>query len=339
MTNTNLHPSAAQTWLLLGGTGTISTGVVKVLLEEKVTVTCINRGNQPMPPAVEALVGDVNNDEDMARMLAGRYFDVVVDFLTYGPGQAEKRTQQFQGKCGRYVFISTAMTYEKPPRTPTVSETTPQGNPFSPYATNKIACEGIFRAAMKENGFPLTIIRPSCTYGHKNIPFTLNSGAKPFTLIDRMRKGMPILVPGDGNIFWTITHNSDFGRALLGLMRCAETLGEDFHLTQDECMTWDSFAKVIAEEAGAPAPKLVHVATDVLARSDARLVESVVGDMGQNAVFDNSKLRRYLPGFKYLTPFRQGIRQSIDWYDAHPEMQQVDDAWNAWVDEMIAKHG
>ncbi len=328
-----------MTWLMLGGTGTISTGVVEKLLENGQTITCINRGSRAVPQGVEVLVGDVNNDDDMARLLEGRHYDVVVDYLTYGPDQAEKRVQQFRGKCGRYVFISTAMTYEKPPRTPTISEKTPQGNPYSPYATNKITCEGIFRAAMKAFGFPLTIIRPSFTYGDRNIPFVLNSGSLPYTLIDRLRKGQPILIPGDGNIFWTITHNTDFGRALLGLMSNPATLGEDFHLTTDECMTWDAFAKVIAEEAGAPAPKIVHIATDVLTRADPSLVQDLIGDKAQNAVFDNTKLRTFVPGLEYKMSFRAGVRRSIDYFDAHPEMCGIDEKWNAWVDEMIEKHG
>lgn len=329
----------AQTWLLLGGTGTISTGVVQLLLSSHLSVTCINRGSRPMPPGVEVLIGDVNSDEDMKMLLTGRHFDVVVDFLTYSPDQAEKRIAHFTGKCGRYVFISTAMTYEKPPRTLFVSEKTPQDNPFSPYAQNKTRCEGLFRQALTTAGFPVTIIRPSFTYGDRSIPFILNSDAHPYTLVDRLRRGKPILVPGDGSVFWTITHNSDFARALLGLMRLPETVGEDFHLTTDECMTWDAFLETLAQAAAAPAPRIVHVATDRLVEEDPRLREALLGDKAQTAVFDNSKLRAYLPDFRFLMSYRDGVRRSLANFDTHPELRAIDEAWNAWVDGVIARHG
>ena len=327
-----------RTWLLLGGTGTISTGVVEHL-RSTCQVTCMNRGSRQLPPGVEQIICDVNDEEAMAKALEGRYYDVVVDFLTYGPDQATARTKQFQGKCGRYVFISTAMTYEKPPRTLFVSEQTPQYNPFSPYAQNKILCEGIFRAAYKQHGFPLTIVRPSFTYGDRNIPFVMCPGKKPYTLIQRMREGKPILIPGDGTIFWTITHNSDFARALTGLMANPDTLGEDFHITQDECMTWNDFARTIAQVAGAPEPKLVHVTTDDLIKENASYRESLMGDQAQTAVFDNSKLRQYVPGFRFLMPYKDGIKRSLLYIESHPELQEIDDEWNAWVDDLIVRKG
>lgn len=334
----NATPSAPRTYLMLGGTGTISTGCVEYLRHTH-QVTCMNRGSRPLPEGVEQLICDVNDEAAVARVMDGRYYDVVVDFLTFTPEQAEMRIRHFLGKCGRFVFISTAMTYEKPPRTLFVSETTPQGNPFSPYATNKIACEQRFRRAMAEKGLPLTIIRPSYTYGVHDVPFVLRPRGKAYSLVQRFRAGKPILVPGDGNIFWTITHNSDFARALAGLMDNPDTLGEDFHLTTDECMTWDAFCRVIAEAAGAPEPTIVHVATDVLAREDPSLVEALIGDKSQTAVFDNSKLRRFLPGFEYRMSFAEGVKKSIDTLDADPALQVVDSEWDAWCDEMIRRFG
>lgn len=328
----------SKSYLMLGGTGTISTGCVEYL-RHTCHVTCLNRGSRALPEGVEQIVCDVNDEAAVASVMKDRYYDVVVDFLTYTPEQAEMRIRNFTGKCGRFVFISTAMTYEKPPRTLFVSEQTPQGNPFSPYATNKIACEKIFRRAMAEQGLPLTIIRPSYTYGERDVPFVLRPKGRAYTLLRRMRQGKPILVPGDGNIFWTITHNSDFARALAGLMDNPDTLGEDFHLTTDECMTWDAFCRVIAQVAGAPEPKIVHVATDTLAREDTSLVEALIGDKSQTAVFDNSKLRRFLPGFEYKMSFAEGVKRSIDAMDADPALQTIDDAWDAWCDEMIRRFG
>lgn len=325
-------------YLILGGTGTISTGLV-AHLKGGHQVTCLNRGSRPLPLGVEHIACDVNDAPAVTRALQGREFDAVVDFLTFTPDQAKARVACFLGKCRRYVFISSATTYEKPPRTLLMTEKTPQLNPFSEYAQNKIRCEAVFRDAMRTRGLPLNIIRPSYTYGDEDIPFILRPHGKPYTLLRRLRAGKPILIPGDGNIFWTITHSSDFARALAALMDNPDTLGEDFHITQDECMTWDAFCQVIAQAAGAPEPRIVHVATDALCREDPALIAPLKGDKCQTAVFDNSKLRHYLPNFRFLMPFREGVRRSILNLDAKPSLQAVDEAWDAWMDDLIARLG
>lgn len=336
---TDEKPAPAQRWLILGGTGTISTALTRLLTAQHRQVACMNRGSRPLPPAVEQIVCDVNDAPAMAKALEGRTFDVVADFLTYGPDQAEARVGQFLGKCGRYLFISTAMTYEKPPRVMPVSERAPQVNPFSSYAQNKILCEGVFRAAYKRQGFPLIILRPSCTYGDERVPFVLAPMNRPNTLLTRLRAGKPIVVPGDGSIFWTITHNSDFARAMVSLAEHPDSLGEDFHITQDESMTWDAFAAVIAEAAGAPAPRIVHVTTDDLVREKPSLRQDLLGDMAQTAIFDNTKLRRFIPGFQFHVPFREGVAQSIRHVDQTPALQAIDEEWDAWVDSLVARYG
>ncbi len=326
---------ACRTWLLLGGTGTISTGVAAQLLG-RYQVTCVNRGHRPMAEGVEQLAADVYDDAALEAVLAGRAFDVVVDFLTYTPETARTRVRQFRGRCGRYVFISSATTYEKPPRKPLMTEDTPQSNPFSDYARKKIECEDVFRAAYRVEGFPMVIVRPSLTYGDYDLPFAIRPRGCPMTLLRRLRTGRPILVPGDGTTFFTMTHNSDFARGLIGLMENPDTLGEDFHITQDECMTWDQYARVMAEAAGAPEPVLVHRTSEALISLDASLEAGLLGDKSQTAIFDNSKLRWYVPGFRFEVPFREGVRRIIRMVDSRPELQRVDDAWDAWIDGLIA---
>jgi len=330
---------SCRTWLLLGGTGVISAGLVELLRASHLDVTCITRGNRPLPASVEPICCDVNDDAALSQALEGRHFDVVVDFLTYAPEQAEQRVRLFQGKCGRYVFISTAMTYEKPPRTLFITEKTVQDNPYSDYARQKIRCEAVFRAAYRTQGFPLTIIRPSCTYGETRLPFVLFPASASWTLVHRLRAGKPLLIPGDGTVFWTITHSSDFARALAALVQNPDTLGEDFHITQDENMTWDAFAQIIAREAGAPAPRLVHVSTDMLIREKPELAADLLGGKSFTNVFDNTKLRQFAPGFRFLISFRDGVRRSIYYLDHHPELQRTDEALNAWLDAMTDKFG
>ncbi|MDO4484265.1 MAG: NAD-dependent epimerase/dehydratase family protein [Clostridia bacterium] len=243
------------------------------------------------------------------------------------------------GKCGRYVFISTATVYQKPPRSLLVTTDTPHDNPYWDYSQKKIECEKVLRRMEKEQGLPLCIIRPSWTYGDRDVPFILRPKNGGWALVSRMRAGKPVLIPGDGNIFWTITHAADLAHALVALMDLPETLGEDFHLTQDEYMTWNDFARVIADAAGAPAPKLVHVATDRLIESDPSLIGPLLGDKAQPTVFDNSKVRRFLPDFRFEIPFARGIVRSIAVLDSDPELHIPCKEWNDWVDEMIEKHG
>jgi len=331
--------SSCRTWLLLGGTGVISTGLMELLRASHLDVCCITRGNRPLPASVEHIVCDVNDEPAMVQALDGRSFDVVVDFLTFTPDQARQRVRLFQEKCARYVFISTAMTYQTPPQTLFLSEKCPQENPYSTYAQQKILCEAVFRAALRTSGFPLTIVRPSCTYGDSRVPYVFFPPDASWTLLERLRAGKPLLVPGDGSVFWTITHNSDVARGIMALMHNPDSLGEDFHITQDENMTWDAFAQIIAREAGAPAPRLVHVSTDMLIREKPELAADLLGGKSFTNVFDNTKLRQFAPGFRFLISFRDGVRRSIYYLDHHPELQRTDEALNAWLDAMTDKFG
>lgn len=331
--------SSGHTWLLLGGTGVISTGLMELLRASHLEVCCVTRGHRPLPASAEHIACDVNDEPAMAQALEGRSFDVVVDFLTFDPDQARQRVRLFQGKCARYVFISTAMTYQTPPQTLFLSEKSPQENPYSTYAQQKIRCEAVFRAALRTNGFPLTIVRPSCTYGDTRVPYVFFPSDASWTLLHRLREGKPLLVPGDGSVFWTITHNSDVARGIVALMHNPDTLGEDFHITQDENMTWDAFAQIIAREAGAPAPRLVHVSSDMLIREKPELAADLLGGKSFTNVFDNTKLRQFAPGFRFLTPFREGVRRSIYTLDHLPELQRIDQALDAWMDAMTAKFG
>lgn len=325
-------------WLILGGTGRISSDVTEYLRHGH-QVTCLNRGSHPLPAGVEHITCDVNDESAVTRALEGKHFDVVVDFLTFTPDEARMRSRAFLGKCRQYMFISTADAYEKPVRTLFTTEKTPLINPWSPRAQQKILCEGVFRAAHRQQGLPLTIIRPGLTYGTGDVPFILRPDGAPYTLLQRLRAGKPLPVAGDGTVFHTITHASDLARALAGLAANPDTIGEDFHIAQDECITWNAVAQAIAQAAGAPQAKLCHIATDELVQQSPVLRESLLGSLAHTAVFDNSKLRQFVPGFRYLTSFRDGIKQSVQHLDTHPASQTIDEAWNAWADELFRRRG
>jgi nucleoside-diphosphate-sugar epimerase len=230
------------------------------------------------------------------------------------------------------LFISSASTYQKPPTHWLITEATPTVNPFWRYSQDKIACEQLLAG---QDQVPWTVVRPSHTYGPSQIPVAVGSWAKPFTVIDRMRRGAPVIVPGDGTSLWTLTHNSDFALAFIGLLGHEKALGESFHITSDEALTWQQIYSEVAAAAGADA-KFVHVPTDAFAGADPDAWAGLWGDKSHSAVFDNAKIRSLVPGWKAVVPFSEGIRETVRWFDADPSRQAVDDEANRRWDALAA---
>jgi nucleoside-diphosphate-sugar epimerase len=236
---------------------------------------------------------------------------------------------------GQYVFISSASVYEKPPSSWLITERTPKINPFWEYSQQKIACERVLWRANEDFGFPMTIVRPSLTYGVSQIPVAIGSWAKPFTLVERMRRRAKILVPGDGTAIWTLTHNSDFAKGLIGLFGQQSALGEDFHITSDEALTWNQIYALVGAAAGVE-PDILHVPTDAIVAADPSVLGSLWGDKSNSSVFDNAKIRAIVPDFAATTPFADGIRETVAWLDADPSRQAIDEAANALWDRVGA---
>jgi nucleoside-diphosphate-sugar epimerase len=274
----------------------------------------------------------------MKKALAGETFDVVCDYLTFTPEQARLNIELFGGRTGQFLFISSATVYQKPPADYLVTEGTPLGNPYSEYAKQKIACELCFNEAYRLEGFPVTIVRPSYTYGDSMIPWALNSRAMRYSLIHRIKAHKPIVVPGDGTSFWTLTHNTDFAKAFVGLMGKSQALGHAFHITGDEAMTWDAYLYIIAGAVGEKAG-IVHIASDAIARRIPEQRDSLIGDKSQTAIFDNTKIKTFVPGFTATVPFETGIRRTLDCYQKHPDWLGYDMGWDAVMDELVEKYG
>ncbi len=325
--------------LIIGGTGTISTAVTVRALETGLDVTILNRGNQKdVPEGVRQIHADVRERVAMEKALAGQTFDVVCDYLTFTPEQARQNIELFGGRTDQFLFISSATVYQKPPVHYLVTEGTPLGNPFSEYARQKIACELCFNEAYRAEGFPVTIVRPSYTYGDRCIPWVLNSRAMRYSLIHRIKAHKPIVVPGDGTSFWTLTHNTDFAKAFVGLMGKRQAVGHSFHITSDEAMTWDAYLHIIAGAVGERA-EIVHIATDALVKRLPEERGALTGDKSQTAIFDNTKIKTFVPGFVATVPFETGIRRTIAWYESHPERLGYDMEWDALMDELVVKYG
>lgn len=327
--------------LFIGGTGLISSACSELAVQSGFNLTLLNRSRSSKyqaPEAARVLSGDVRGDPaTVADLLRGQHFDVVVDWIAYTRADIERDIAWFAGQVGQFVFISSASAYQKPPAHYLITEQTPLENPFWEYSRNKIACEQRLMEAYRSQGFPVTIIRPSLTYGPSQIPLCGGSWQHPYTVIDRMRRGQKIIVPGDGTSLWTLTWNGDFASGMLGLLGRADALGEAFHITSDEVLSWNQIYLEAARAAGVE-PQIVHIPSDLIAAYNPGAVGDLIGDKANSAVFDNTKIRTFVPGFACKVPWSEGVRRALAWHDADPARRTLDAEMNATWDRIIAAY-
>ena len=324
--------------LFIGGTGRISTACARLAIARGLDVTLLNRGQHDTIAGSRQVVADINDPDDARRALTGAKWDAVVDFVSFTPADIEKRLGIFQGRTGQYVFISSASAYQKPVDHYIITEATPLVNPYWEYSRAKAACEGRLMRARREDGFPATIVRPSFTYGETMVPLPLNSWARPYTAVDRLRRGVPVIIPGDGTSLWTITHNSDFATGLVGLLGQVAAIGEAFHITSDEVLSWNQIYLAVADAAGVTAPQFLHIASDYISACLPENLGGLQGDKIHSAVFDNTKIKRFVPNFATTVGFAEGVRRSIAWFDADPVRREVDQEANAKLDRLISSY-
>jgi len=323
--------------LFIGGTGTISGAITRLLAQkEDYELTVLNRGHKKegLPASVRQITGDINNEEEIRNLLALESFDVVGEFVAYVPEQVRRDIRLFEGRCRQYIFISSASAYQKPLSNYLITESTPLANPYWQYSRDKIDCEQVLMEAYRNTGFPVTIVRPSHTYGDGTVPLAMHGVKGPWNDLMRMKEGLPVVVPGDGATLWTVTHNTDFALAYAGLVGNPHAIGEPVHITSDEALTWNQIYSIIGRELGVT-PTLIHVATDTLVHLNPDLRGPLLGDKSCTTIFDNSKIKRLVPGFAAVTRFDQGIRQSIACLMNQPERQIRDLAWDTWINHVI----
>jgi nucleoside-diphosphate-sugar epimerase len=322
--------------LFVGGTGFISTAVSRLLVAQGVDLTLLHRGlRSPDLPGVGHLTADIDDSAGVEAVLRGRQFDVVVDWIAYTPAHIERDLALFRARTKHYVFISSASAYQKPPATYLITESTPLYNPYWAYSRNKIACENRLLEAYREDGFPVTIVRPSLTYD-PNLPIAIG-GWGCYTLPDRLKKGQPIIVHGDGSSLWVVTHAEDFARGFVGLLGNERVVGHAFHITSDEVLTWNQIYTTIAEALGVEA-HIVHIPSDFIARVSPELGAGLLGDKTWSVAFDNSKIKAFAPGFQATIPFHEGVRRTLAWFDADAWRRRVDSAVNAEMDRILAAY-
>lgn len=323
-----------STLLFIGGTGVISAAVAERAVALGHRLTVLNRGvssERPAPPGVEVLRADVRNADEVSEVLRGREFDAVADFISFTPDHTAAAVEQFSGRTGQYVFVSSASAYQKPPARLPVLESTPLRNPFWRYSQQKIACEELLFKAYRDDGFPVTVVRPSHTYDRTRI--ALLGG---WTDIHRMREGLPVLVHGDGTSLWTLTHAKDLAKAFVGLLGRPQAVGESYTITSDEYLPWNDVYRMFARAAGVPDPDLFHVSSETIAAHSAEHGPGLLGDKSHSVVFDNSKIKSLVPGYRAEIPFADGAREIVRWHDEHPDLRCVDQNFMELTDKLHA---
>ena len=323
--------------LFIGGTGTISMAITRLLADRGEELYLLNRGSRTgeLPNGVNVINVDVNDEENLKAALGDMTFDSVCDFIGFVPQQLERDVRVFKGRTKQFMYISSASAYNKPVRSYVINEGTSLANPYWEYSRNKIACEELLMKEYRENGFPVTIIRPSHTYDERSVPLGVHGKNGSWQVIKRMIEGKPVIIHGDGSSLWTMTHNSDFAKGFCGLIGNPHAIGEAFQITNDETLTWDQIYQCIANALGVEL-KAVHVSSEFLASvSDYDFTGSLIGDKACSVVFDNSKLKRAVPEFKATVHFEQGVKNTIDYVLSHPELQIEDKEFDDWCDRVI----
>jgi nucleoside-diphosphate-sugar epimerase len=319
--------------LFIGGSGVISSACSRVAVDSGIELSVLNRGRntgRPLPPGVNMLRADIREPGSVRDEIRDLEFDAVVDWVAFTPEHVRADIELFRGRTRQYVFISSASAYQTPPARMPVTESTPLRNPYWQYSRDKIACEDALVAAYRNEGFPATIVRPSHTYDETLVPF--HGG---WTVLGWMQAGKPVIVHGDGTSLWTMTHHDDFARAFVPLLGHARTLGEAIHITSDDVLTWNQIAETLAAALGVTA-RLVHVPSDAIAAADPDWGAGLLGDKAHSMMFDNTKLRGIVPGWRAVIPFEQGARQIAEWYLADPARQVTDQALDAAMDKLAA---
>lgn len=324
--------------LFIGGTGTISTEITKLLLTQGHELYVLNRGNrnEGLPEGAKILKGDINDEAKVAELIADLEFDVVADFIAFTPEQVERDYRLFKDKTKQYIFISSASAYQSPPADYRISEATPLANPFWAYSRNKIACEDYLMKQYREAGFPITIVRPSHTYSERSVPVGVHGSGGPWTVLKRIREGKPVIIHGDGTSLWTLTHSRDFAKGFVGLMGNIHAIGESVQITSDESLTWNQIHEIVASALGAKLNPLYVPSTFLDAVSGEDYRGSLLGDKANTVVFDNSKLKRLVPDFVATTRGDQGLREAVEYALANPEAQKEDPEFDALSDRIAA---
>ena len=326
--------------LMIGGTGTISSAITRQLAESGHELWLLNRGTRKneVPGNVRQIIADIDDTQSVLASLPAEPFDAVCEFIGFVPSQVERDIRLFRGRTRQYVYISSASAYHKPAANHVITEGTSLANPHWEYSRNKIACEELLMREYRDNGFPVTIVRPSHTYCERGVPVSVHGLKGSWQVLKRMMEGKPVIIQGDGTSLWTLTWNEDFARGFIGLLGNPKAIGESFQIMSDEQLTWTQVYECVANALGVTL-KPYYVASSFLAAVSPKEWDfegNLLGDKSVTVIFDCTKLKRAVPGFQATTRFDQGVRRCVSHLLAHPELQVEDPEFDAWCDKVIA---
>ena len=321
--------------LFIGGTGNISSASSRLAIKKGIDLYHLNRGRSTVQiSGVKALVGDINKPNELIE-LANHDWDVVVNWIAFTPEDIERDIALFRGKTKQYIFISSASCYQTPLSYPIITESTPLYNNLWDYSNEKIKCEDRLMSAYREDGFPITIVRPSLTYDTV-IPIAIG-GFIEYTTADRILKGKEIIIHGDGTSLWTVTHSDDFARGFIGLLGLTQTIGHAFHITSDEILSWNTIYRILAESLGQEA-KIVHIASDFICKIEPSFTGTLLADKAESVIFDNTKIKTFVPSFKATIPFALGIKRTLKWLDENPDRKFINPESTEKIERVLKKY-
>ena len=328
--------------LFIGGTGNISSACSRLAVERGIELYHLNRGvvNADIPKEVITINADIKNKDQVIEKIGDLRFDVVVNFIAFTPEDVKQDIELFKDKTGQYIFISSASVYQKVGGHPVITESTPLYNPYWDYSQDKITCEELLNEEYRKSGFPITIVRPSLTYDTV-IPVAIGSWTD-YTIIDRMKKGKQVIIHGDGTSLWSVTHSDDFAIGFVGLLGNQQSIGHSFHITTDELLNWNQIYEAVADAAGAEL-NAVHIASDFICDVGDKtgwewMRGNLLGDKAVSTIFDNSKIKRFVPEFTATIPFKQGIKRTVDWFEADPKRMVIDEGNNDFIDTVLNEY-
>ncbi|MBK5201960.1 MAG: SDR family oxidoreductase, partial [Spirochaetaceae bacterium] len=323
--------------LFIGGTGTISTAISKQLISMDSDLYILNRGTRNDvlgTKGVTYLTCDINDEKAVSNLIQDLTFDVVADFIAFEPSSLQRDYRLFKDKTKQFIFISSASAYQKPLTDYRITESTPLYNPYWDYSRKKIACEDYLMSLYRDEGFPITIIRPSHTYSNRALPLGVHGHKGSWQVAKRMLEGKKVIIHGDGTSLWTMTSNKDFAKAFIGLLGNIHVIGQAVQITSDESLTWFQIYNAIAQALNVEL-KPYYVSSDFLdAVGPYDFKGELIGDKSNSVVFDNSKLKRLVPSFNAEIRFDQGIKECVENILKHPKLQLEDPEFDIWCDNV-----
>ncbi len=320
--------------LLLGGTGVISREIVRQLITAGHEVMVFNRGSRNLPSngAVRQWVGDRRNRAEFEAGMRQTRYDVVIDMICFNAEDARSTILAFGGNASQIIVTSSIAAYKRPYRSvPTVeAREVPWDDPVFPYAFEKAEMERVLRDAILQEKLPITIVRPSLTYG----PGAANIGVlrQNYGIVDRIRRGKPLVMFGDGATSWSFTFVPDLAKAYVGLAGNAKSFGEDFHVTSEERNVWEDLYLEFGRLVGIK-PEIVHLPSELLRKAAPNLCSHLYFEKTYAGLFDNTKLRSVIPDFSAEISLHEGLKSILAWYEA--EAHEVDPEKDALEDRLV----